>query len=367
MIEDPIEEKLKKMTLEEKIGQLTLVGLDGYEVNEQTRSLIEDYYVGGFIVLGGNVESTEQLINLTNELKRINTNNTIPLFLAIDEEGGNISRMPDEFVDLPTNQLIGNVNDPSLSYEIGQTLAHQIKSFGFNINFAPVMDVDSNPDNPVIGDRSFSSNVEIVSKLGIETMKGMQAEGVISVVKHFPGHGDTFVDSHLGLPRVNKDLNNLMEFEFVPFIETINNGADAMMVAHILYEKIDPEYPASLSNEIISGILREQLGFDGLIFTDDLTMAAILDNYDITEAAILSIKAGNDIVLVAHENQMEVLKALKKAVETGEISEERVNESVYRILKFKLDYDLHDKEIDFVDVNQINSRLKEIIDSIPTK
>ena len=362
---DPIQEKIQEMTVEEKVGQMVMVGLEGHSLDEHVQEMIENHYVGGFILFSKNIENPQQLVNLTDDLKNANGKNSIPLFLSIDEEGGRVSRMPPEFKKLPPNGAIGKKNDPMLSHEIGRTIAKQIKSLGFNMDFAPVLDINSNPNNPVIGDRSFSSDEKIVSELGIQTMKGIQSENILSVVKHFPGHGDTDVDSHLGLPLVNKDIDELMELELLPFKKAIDNGADTVMVAHILYDKIDPQYPATLSRPIIQGILREQLGFNGLIITDDMTMGAIMENYDIGEAAIQSVKAGSDIVLVCHEyeNEVKVLNALKNAVENGEISEDRIDQSLYRILKIKKDYGLADEKIGDADIDKINEDIGKVLKS----
>lgn len=360
---DPIQEKIDQMSLKQKIGQMLIAGLDGYTVDENAIQLIEDYFIGGFILFGHNIESSEQLLGLVNDLKTANSPNSIPLFFSVDEEGGKVSRMPDDLNKIPSSRFIGEKNDLSLSFNIGKVIADEIKSFGFNMNFAPVLDIDSNPDNPVIGDRSFGADETIVSQLGIQTMKGIQSNNVIPVAKHFPGHGDTSVDSHIGLPVVEKDLASLMQFELVPFIEAIKNGADGIMVAHILFNKIDSANPASLSSEIIGKLLRSELEFDGLIITDDMTMGAIVENYDIADAVVKSVIAGSDIVLVCHgyENQIKALDGLEKAVEKGQISEERLDESVYRILKLKDKYNIKDEIIEGIDIDKINSRIDAIL------
>ena len=362
--EDAIKAQIEKMTLKEKIGQMVMVGLEGYTVDDKAQVFIDDYKVGGFILFGKNIKNTEQLLDLTNELKLKNKNNSIPLFLSIDEEGGRISRLPSELKKMPSNRIVGSKDDPNLSYKIGITIAKQISSLGFNMNFAPVMDIDSNPANPVIGDRSFGPDEKIVSELGTQTMKGMMSKDIVPVVKHFPGHGDTLEDSHLGLPTVKKSLQQLLEFEIVPFEKAVNSGADAVMVAHILYEKIDAEYPSTLSKNIIDGILRKRLRFDGLVITDDMTMGAITKNFDIARAAILSINAGSDIVLVCHgyDNGAKVLNAVKQAVEKGEISEERINQSMYRILKIKNKYKLSDEKIESINISDINKEADKILD-----
>ncbi len=360
---DPIEEKIKTMTMEEKIGQLVLVGLEGYIMDENTRSMIEDYKVGGFILFARNVESPNQLLELINSLKSANSINKIPLFISVDEEGGKVSRMPAEIKKLPTNKEIGKTNDGDYSYGIGGILAKELKSFGFNMNFAPVLDINSNPRNPVIGDRAFGSDAETVSKLGLKTMKGMQEGRVIPVVKHFPGHGDTAIDSHVGLPSVSHDLERLESFELLPFDSAINNGADAVMIAHILMTGIDDQNPASLSKDIVTGLLRNRLNFDGMVITDDITMGAITENYEIGAASVKAVNAGGDIVLVCHgnDNEIAVISTLAEAVQKGTISEDRLDESIYRILKLKEKYSLMDVEISSVDVSDINSEIMKAL------
>ena len=368
-IVDPIKEKMKTMTLEEKIGQMVIVGLDGYDVDENTIDMIQNKKVGGFILFKKNVRDTGQLLNLVNSLKEQNSNNKIPLFISIDEEGGKVSRVPDDFINLPTNREIGKVNNKSFSYEIGSILAMQLNAFGINMDFAPVLDVNTNPNNPVIGNRSFGSNPNIVSDLGIATMKGIKDKGVIPVIKHFPGHGDTSVDSHIGLPSIDNDLDRLKEIELVPFKDAIKNEADVVMVAHILMTKLDPNYPASMSKKVISDVLRDDLNFDGVVITDDMTMGAILKNYDINDAAIKSVNAGTDIILVCHnnDNQINAINSLIQAVKDGEISEERIDESVYRILKLKDKYNINGEIINSVDVDNINYNINEVLNTYTNK
>jgi beta-N-acetylhexosaminidase len=303
---DAIRERVKEMTLDEKIGQMLIVGFDGYAVNDHIRAMIRNYHVGGIILYSYNVENSSQLLALINTLKRVNSINEIPLFISVDEEGGRVSRMPAELRRLPTNETIGRRNSEDLSYRIGNVIAEELKAFGFNMDFAPVLDINSNPNNPVIGDRSFGSAPEVVSRLGVQTMIGMRSGGVIPVVKHFPGHGDTSIDSHVGLPSVNHDLNRLRNFELIPFEQAIRNGADAVMVAHILLNRIDPAEPASLSGTVITDILRNHLYFSGVVITDDMTMGAIVQNYDLSNAAVKAVNAGSDIVLVSRGYDNEV-------------------------------------------------------------
>lgn len=231
-----------------------------------------------------------------------------------------------------------------------------------NMNFAPVLDINSNPNNPVIGDRSFGNNKDIVANLGTSTMKGIQSKNIISVVKHFPGHGDTSVDSHVNLPVVNYDINRLNSFEFVPFKTAIQNRADAVMVGHILLPKIDNKYPSSMSYEIVTNILRKDLGFNGLVVSDDMTMAAITENYSIEEAAVKSINAGVDLLLVCqkYENTENVLKALKEAVLNGTISKERLDNALYNIISIKKKYLLNKEPKSDITINTLNEKITNL-------
>jgi beta-N-acetylhexosaminidase len=361
---DPIAEKIKDMTLQEKLGQMMIVGVEGYEADDGARKMIEELHVGGFILFGSNIKSPEQLLELNNSLKTANLVNKTPLFISIDEEGGRISRIPKVIKNLPTNKNIGKINNEEFSYEVGMLLAEKVSAFGFNMDFAPVLDINSNPKNPVIGDRAFGSEVEVVRDLGVQTMIGIRTSGVIPVVKHFPGHGDTAVDSHIGLPTVDNDLERLKSFELIPFKAAIDNGAECVMVAHILLSEIDAENPATLSKTIISDILRNQLEFEGVVITDDMTMGAITKNYDLASAAVQSVGAGSDIILVAHkyENAVAVMKALDEAVQAGRITEERIDQSVYRILKLKQMYNLQDITIKTVDIEEINQKITDTLD-----
>ena len=341
-----IKSRLKKMTIDEKIGQLIIAGFDGITVNDELQSLILEKYIGGVILFSKNVESASQVVALNNEIKEINKVNKSPIFISVDEEGGLVSRMPSEFKDIPTNSDIAKYDDEDLSYNIGKVIGEEISSLGFNMDFAPVLDINSNPDNPVIGNRSFGDNEAIVSKLGIATMKGLKDSNIIATVKHFPGHGDTSVDSHVGLPVVENDLERLKSFELVPFQKAIDEGVDMVMVSHIMLPKIDENDPATLSKTIVTDILRKDMNYNGVVVTDDMTMGAIINNYDIGEAAVKSINAGVDIVMVCHqyENVTKVIDAIKEAVNNGSITEERIDKSVERILKLKDKYNIKDED-----------------------
>jgi len=360
---EQVTDTVEQMTLDEKIGQMMFAGVSGTTLQQETTSLIHDYKVGGLILYGNNLETPQQTVTLMNALMATNVNNQLPLFLGTDQEGGKVVRLPGPLKNFPTNQRIGDINQSSLSFAVGQLLGEQLKAFGFNLDFAPVLDINSNPNNPIIGDRSFSNDPDIVSKLGIETMKGLESKQVIPVVKHFPGHGDTAVDSHLELPKVTKSLDDLNQLELVPFKAAIDNGADVVMVAHILLPKIDPQYPSSMSKDVITGMLREQLDFDGVVMTDDMTMKAITNHFDIGQAAVDSVKAGSDVILIAHEyaNVTAAIQAVKAAVNKGEITEDRIDDSVRRIIALKQKYQLANQPVKAVDINRLNTDIEKVL------
>lgn len=344
--ESELDDIMSGLSLEEKLGQMIIVGFNGYEVDSDFRDLLESYKVGGVILFKRNIKNAEQLLNLNNNIKNINSKNKLPLFISVDEEGGRITRLPMGSRKFPSNKVIGKENNKGLSYKIGKQIGTELNDFEFNMDFAPVLDIYSNPKNTVIKDRSFGTDSEIVKTLGTATMKGLQDSNVISVVKHFPGHGDTTVDSHIGLPVVNHDKQRLDKFELIPFKEAIDKGADAIMTAHIVLPNVDKsKKPATLSKIILTDILRDKLNFNGVIITDDMEMGAIANNYGTKNASVEAIKAGADIILMCHtkEKQIESLEDLKEAVNNGVISIERIDESVRRIIKLKRKYNLYDK------------------------
>lgn len=363
-VPDPLSEQINQMTLAEKVGQMIIIGVEGTTVNEQTQELIEQYHVGGIILYQHNILNKGQTLTFLNELKQLNSKlNNIPLWLSVDQEGGRVSRMPSEYTKLPANRTIGKVNNAEFSNKIGHILGRMLQSVGFNMDFAPVMDINTNPNNPVIGDRSFGANAEVVSKLGVQTMLGIQAENVAAVVKHFPGHGDTSVDSHLDLPVVQTSLQGLRTFEWLPFKAAIEQKVDAVMVAHILLPQIDPDHPASFSKIVITDYLRNELDYNGVVMTDDMTMGGIVNHYDLKDAAVQSIIAGSDVIMVAHEydKAIEVLANLRRKVEAGTISEQRIDESVHRVMQLKKKYDLQDLATENTDITPINDEIKRLL------
>lgn len=358
-----VDELIENMTLEEKIGQLLIIGMEGKTYGEKLDRLIRQHHVGGIILLGKNISYPNGMVKLLNESKKANAGYKIPLFVSVDEEGGRVSRLPSSMKKLPAAQYFGRTGDETLAYEAGAYLADLLHAFGYNMNYAPVLDVHSNPKNPVIGDRSFSSNPDEVATLGMALMRGMTDKGVISVAKHFPGHGDTHIDSHLSLPVIEKTIEELRETELIPFQRAIQEHVDIIMVAHIMFPELDNKYPSSLSKTIISDLLRDDMHFNGIVITDDLTMGAIVNDYTVPEAALQSFVAGSDLLLIAgdYENQVGTIDALRNAVRTGTVSERRIDESVKRILELKERFQLNDDPVEEIDLQSIENKYKELM------
>ena len=353
---DEISEKSSKMSLDEKIGQMLMVGIDGTEVDDDFKEFAEEYKFGTVILFGKNITSAEQLVNFTNSIK--STAGDIPYIIGMDEEGGLVTRLPDDVLSMPAALTIAGSEDTEYCYNAGYQIGTQITSFGLHTGFSPVLDIWSNPDNTVIGNRAYGKTSDDVCKYGIADMLGLKASGAIPVAKHFPGHGDTETDSHYGLPLVTKTKEELWQSELLPFKSAIENGVPMIMAAHILCTELDEKYPASMSKNIITDLLRDEMGFEGVVITDDLTMGAISESYSFGDAAVLSINAGCDILSICfgEDNVKQAFTAIKEAVKNGDITEERINESVRRILKLKEDYNVTSESVEMPDVDELNSK-----------
>jgi beta-N-acetylhexosaminidase len=362
---DPVEAILSRMSLDDKIGQMVVVGMEGSSINSGVAGMIKEKHVGGIILYGNNIVSPNQLTDLANALRQANKDagNAAPILLSADQEGGKVARLPKEVTPFPSAMEVGRSNDPQAAHRVGSTLGEAMRVSGLNTDYAPVLDIHTNPSNPVIGDRAFGTQADVVSRVGISVMEGMKSQGVIPVVKHFPGHGDTSVDSHTGLPVVEHDLARLRSVELVPFAEAVKKGAPAVMVAHLLMTKLDPDKPASMSSAVIQKLLRDELQFKGVVITDDMTMEAVAKVADIGSAAVQSVLAGADIVLVGHEpvKQETVLHSLASAARSGKIPQSVIDASVYRIVKLKMDFHLTDEAVEQVDVTELNKHIRKAV------
>ena len=324
--QDAVALNAEALNAETLVGRLLLLSFSGNEAPLERL----DFTPAGFIFYPGNVTSTEGVRTLTQTLQEAST---YPLLFGIDQEGGPFtSYRVDDATLFPGAMALAATGDPELARRVGEATAKELSCAGFNLLFGPVADVNSNPDNPIIGVRSFGAEPETVSAFSLAYAQGVLEGGVAPVAKHFPGHGDTDTDTHLALARIGKSKAGLEAVDLIPFQTLINNGIPAVMSAHIIFPALDPEDPATLSSSILTALLREQLGFDGLVITDYMDMKAIADNYGAGEAAVRSVLAGSDLVIVGPDPavQQEVYDALLGAVRSGRLPVERVLEAVAR-------------------------------------
>jgi len=332
--------QLSDLTLDQKIGQLFVCGFHTNVPNEHITELIEKYHVGGVIYFRRNIGTARQITDLSTGLQQIAQRQGLPpLLIAIDQEGGMVSRIDQDGMSLiPGNMTLGAVNDVALTAAASAISARELRTLGINLNFAPCVDVNNNPRNPVIGVRSYSEKPEVVAIHGAAAIQAIQQEYVAATAKHFPGHGDTEVDSHYGLASVPHDQLRLEQIELLPFRSAIDVGVDVIMSAHVIFPAFEPEpIPATLSRKVLTDLLRIEMGFEGLIVTDCLEMHAIAKHFPIPQATVMAAQAGADLLLVSHtlEHQIAAIEAVKEAVQQGQLSEAQIDASVERILSLK--------------------------------
>jgi beta-N-acetylhexosaminidase len=352
------------MTVEEKVGQMFMFGFYGATPNADAEKIIQEYHAGGVVLFNfsNNVIDPQQTARLNNGLQ---TMAKIPLLTAVDQEGGIVARVNKDATVFPGNMALGATRNLHMAQEAGRITGEEIRAVGFNMDLAPDMDVNTNPANPVIGIRSFGEDPQLVADMGTSFIKGLQ-KNVLATAKHFPGHGDTNVDSHYGLPIINKSAAEFEKVELVPFKRAVADGVDAIMTAHIVVPALDPSgVPATLSKPILTGILREKLGYNGLIITDSMAMAAVRNGFGgLAQASVKALDAGADIVLfdpsLTVAQQGEAYAEAVKAVKAGTLSEERVNQSVARILASKEKHGL-------LDPKKVQANLKQIEHQVGTK
>ena len=331
---DPVEVALKKMTINEKIGQMMMIGIYGYEIDDNISFMLNQYHCGGIILYDRNMDSKTQVKNLMVDLQA-KSNENIPLFIAIDEEGGRVVRMKSEITPAPSQEEIGNSGDPELAKFWAESTAKELKFLGINVNFAPVADVGT-PDT-----RSFSNVPSIVATFLDSAAQGYENEKFIYCLKHFPGIGKRITDPHQEISSIDVSRETLENEDIYPFKFIMNKHSQdkfMIMVSHLKYPALDEENSATLSYEIMTNLLRKELNFNGIIITDDLEMGAVSNYNTFNDVGVKAVKAGADILLVCHDYQheQEVYLGILEAVKNGEITEERINDSVRRILKVKL-------------------------------
>jgi len=317
--------------LSREIGQLLIAGFNGQQIPVEMRSLAREFGLGGVILFARNVSEPEQVAELSAEASRLDP--ALPPWVSVDQEGGRVARLKAPFTEWPPMATLGRSGDHELARRFSKALASELKAVGVTLDFAPVLDVHTNAKNPVIGDRALAETAKDVAELGRVIIEGLQGLGVAACGKHFPGHGDTSTDSHHELPLVEHPIERLREVEFPPFEAAIEAGVAAIMTAHIFLPALDEQAPATLSRGVITGLLREELGYDGLILSDDLEMKAIAASYQVPEAAVLAIAAGCDGVLICSGDQhaqAASLEAIIRAVEEGRLPRTAVEDALKR-------------------------------------
>lgn len=336
--ETAVDRAVASLSLREKIGQMIMPGMPVTELTPALETMLRDVRPGGFILFAANIETPDQVRRLVTDL---HATVGVPLLIATDQEGGVVRRvvptaaMP--ATAIPAAARVGAVGDPRLAVDLARVVARELRSLGIRMNFAPVADVLTNENNPVIGSRAFGSNPETVAEMVAATVRGLQSEGVSAVAKHFPGHGDTVQDSHQEAAYLPHGLDRLRRVELVPFVEAIDAGVDAIMTGHITVPAVSRSaLPATLDPTIVTGLLRERLGFNGVIVSDSLTMAAVTRYYEPQEVAVRAVEAGVDILLRPGRPRV-VQDALLEAVADGRIPESRIDQSVRRILRLKVE------------------------------
>lgn len=348
LLEERIDAKMAQMTLEERVLQMFMItpeALTGYgtvtAAGDVTYQSLQKYPVGGIILFAQNVIDPDQLGTMNGNLQNYSEEITgLPMFISVDEEGGKVARIAknsnfsvETFSDM---RSIGDSGDTAKAYEVGNTIGAYLNQYGFNLDFAPDADVLTNPDNQVIGTRSFGTDPYVVSEMTQSVVKGLEDNQVYACLKHFPGHGATSGDTHAGYAYTDKTLDELMQSELVPFSNGIQNGVHFIMVSHIAAPQVTGDnLPASLSPYMIQNVLREQMGYDGIVITDAMNMGAISDSYGSADAAVRAVNAGADIVLMP-KDFVSAYQGVLNAVENGTISTDRIDESVRRILRLKM-------------------------------
>ncbi|MGB8348156.1 MAG: glycoside hydrolase family 3 N-terminal domain-containing protein [Ktedonobacteraceae bacterium] len=330
----------QNMTLQEKLGQMTIVEFYGSTLNSDLQSMILKYHIGGVLIenKNGNAQNRAQLVTLNQGMQKIAP---IPLFISTDFEGGYVNELVQITGQRESEQQIGATGNTQVAYNAGRNAASDLTSLGLNVNFMPIVDVLTNPNNPGLPMRTFGNNPTIVTAMGQAYLKGLTAGGVIGCLKHFPGLGSATVDPHLSLPYMNRSLATLNAVDFVPYRTMINEGMVPMvMVTHIMNPQLDPKLPTSLSPNVVTGLLRNQLHFKGVIISDTLWMGGISNTYPLPQAAVLAVKAGEDLILGPRglTDTQNMLNGLYQAVTSGQISVNTINASVERILELKMQY-----------------------------
>lgn len=342
---------IEKMTLKEKIGQMIGLAFSGSNYSDELRMQVEEIGAGLIIYFKDNCITPKQIFELN---QTINQHAKIAPFIALDQEGGMVARVTSGIVQTPGAMVIGATKNADYAYRLSYDMGVELRHLGFNFNFAPVGDINNNPLNPVINVRSYSEKPEDVAKFSIQAIKGFKDAKMMTSLKHFPGHGDTAVDSHVGLPVVDFDEERIKKVELVPFQRLIDENLPGIMASHVLYKNYDPFFPTTLSHKMIQELLRNKMGFKGLVVTDSLTMDAVFKNFSLEEIVLNGFNSGCDILLLCGarniEMQKEFFECALRLAEEGKISIDMINASVERILKYKNEYEVGQMATSFEEI-----------------
>ncbi len=329
----------QELTAQQKIGQRLVAGLPGLTIDDDFRNLIKTHKIGNVILFARNIASVGQVKTLCSDLKKLILEETgIPPFIGIDQEGGMVTRLSEDATNIPGAMAMAATGNPQFAYQGGLITAQELKALGINFDFAPVLDVNSNSENPVIGVRSYADNPEAVIQFGLPMMKGLLDGGIICAAKHFPGHGDTSLDSHLSLPSVDRSTEELQQIELAPFAAVIKAGIPAIMTTHILFPSLEPEeLPATMSRAIITNLLKGSMGFKGLVVSDCMEMAAIQQYYGTVNGTVGAMQAGVDLILISHTASLaaQAAQAVQLAILNGSLDRKEMDESVDKIITQK--------------------------------
>lgn len=356
---------LNNMSLKEKIAQMLILDFDAKTSEEELCNIIKNNKIGGILLFRRNYSDYNDMVRLINTLKNANKDNNIPLFISLDEEGGRVNRLPSEVEKFKPAFTYSKTKDISIIKNSGALIGEILNKTGINLNYGPVFDIKRFEDNHAIGDRCYGENASDVINYAIPVSNEIKNKGVVSVIKHFPGHGATSKDTHLFLPSIKKSLNELENEDIKVFKSAIDENADAIMLGHLIVKSLDRLNPASLSKKVIS-YLKNECGFDGLVVTDDLKMGAIRLIYRPKLASYKALKAGNDLILVGAEakNIDKIINYIYKKVKNNDELIIKINESVNKIAEVKNKYKISDEPVKGIDIDEINKKIIKLNNSI---
>ena len=354
------------LSLTEKVGQMFMIGLDGFMPDETVMELIQTYKIGGFVIYENNVQGAEQLLRLVNALKTMNAGNEVPLFVAVAQEGGRANVIPREIRKLPAIKYVAEDGDKNLLYEVANLTGRIIKSFGFNMNFWPVLDLGGEVEGTALADRCISNNPTIVSSYSTHMINGLNDAGIIAIPKHFPGHGATKSNgSAFIIPSTNKSVQRLEQGDLVPFRTVIDSGVDGILVGHINLSKLNLFAPASTSYKVVTKLLQERYGYKGVIIADNLSAPCVDIQYGIKSSVRKAILAGCDLMIIKDIRKVKgVLEDIAKQIKKGNLDSQAIDLRVQKILDLKDKFNIKDEEISEIEIKKLNDEIEGIIERV---